>query len=126
MTTFEPAGTSAVPPSVLRGEGGASCILAKPLPPGLFVDGDAQSTPGLDDRLTFVYEAGDAVRAELELSTGATLPVAVQDGWLGGWFSRDQVPLGVDATVVAFGADGAELGRFPVVDQRGCIDPAGC
>lgn len=125
-TFFERAGTAQAPAALTDGDSGHSCILAKPPAPTLFGDGDGGSTPGSTDRLNFVWEAGDAVRAELQVSNGSTFPVAVRNGWLGGWFTRDQVPLGVTATIVAYGADGAVLGRFTAIDQFGCDDPEGC
>lgn len=125
-TFFEPAGVTAAPSALVHSGADRSCALTHPPAPGLFADGAGGYTPGMADRLKFVWEAGHAVRAELQLSTGATLPVAVHNGWLGGWYTRDQVPLGAKATIVAYGADGARLGSFPAIDQVGCDQPGGC
>ena len=122
---FEPAGTVTLTPR-LFGSLGSSCALSPHRDVELFGDGDSGFTEGRNDRATFVYRAGDAVRAELVVSDGHTYPVRVEDGWLGGWFTLAQIPLGSTATVHAYGADGAELGHRVVVDQSGCPDSAPC
>lgn len=122
---FEPAGTTTLSPHLFGSLGGA-CALSPHHDSGLFGDGASGFTEGRNDRATFVYPAGPAVRAELVVSDGHTYPVRIQNGWLGGWFTLTQIPLGSTATVVAYGAHGTELGHRVVLDQSGCPDSAPC
>lgn len=62
----------------------------------------------------FWFAGGDAVKARLELSNGQVLPVAVKDGWIGGWFPSTP---GVTATLTGYDAAGDVVGVRDMTSQ---------
>ena len=90
----------------LRPSQGGSCSSGGPVSTGC----DATWGPGV--YASFTCRAHGAVRAVALLSDGSSLPVPVQNGWIGGW-----LPLGVSPTtavLTSYAVDGTVLARFAI------------
>jgi hypothetical protein len=94
----------------LRPNQGGTC---GPDGPGATLGGSCGPVWGPGFYTSFSCAARGAVRAEVRLPDGTTLPVAIGSGWMGGW-----LPLGVDPTqtvLTSFAANGTVIDRFRVV-----------
>ena len=65
-----------------------------------------------------IGSAGDAVRADLQLSNGQVVPLVVEDGWLLGSFDGTDLPV----SLIGYDPDDARVGTIDLLEQAATID----
>lgn len=64
---------------------------------------------GTDSEFSFAYSAGDAVRAEVQISNGRVVPATVSQGWVVGWLPANTY-LGTTIDIVGYDQRGRKVG----------------